>query len=196
VAQAGGGLPHSMSAMVWPWCAAPPLIRLSSMYRDVSENFEHDMGHRYPRCSQLTYTKQCYRVRNWPQYEAGLRRRGDVTPWFSEEAIAAWLAPTGGTPGAQLIYSDHAIKAALTVRLMYGLPLRQTEGFLRSISSLHESGYTRCSLVETTMSRYKTIIGGSMRSRTMPSQKTEIAFACAILNRRTHLGMPYGYCIA
>ena len=53
------------------------------------------MGHRYPKRTQLKYTKQRYRVRNWPQYEAGLRRRGDLTLWFSEEAIAAWQAPTG-----------------------------------------------------------------------------------------------------
>jgi hypothetical protein len=59
----------------------------------------------------------------------------------------------------------------------------------------HESGYTRRSLVETTMSRYKAIIGGSMRSRTMPSQKTEATLGCAILNRMTHCGMPDGYCI-
>ena len=59
-----------------------------------------------------------------------------------------------------------------------------------------ESGYTRRSLVETAMSRYKAIIGSSMRSRTMPPKKTEAALACAILNRMTHLGMPDGYCIA
>jgi signal transduction histidine kinase len=47
--------------------------------------------------------------------------------------------------------------------------------------------------VETAMSRYKAIIGGSMRSRTMPSQKTEAAIACAVLNRMTHLDMPDGY---
>ena len=60
----------------------------------------------------------------------------------------------------------------------------------------HDSGYTRRSLVETAMSRYKAIIGGSMRSRTMPSQKTEAALACTILNSMTQLGMPNGYCIA
>jgi hypothetical protein len=60
----------------------------------------------------------------------------------------------------------------------------------------HESGYTRRSLVETAMSRYKAIIGGSLRSRTMASQKMESALACAILNRMAHLGMPDGYCIA
>ncbi len=60
----------------------------------------------------------------------------------------------------------------------------------------HESGYTLRSLVETAISRYKAIIGGSMRSRTMASQKTETMLACAILNSMSHLGMPDGYCIA
>ena len=320
------------------------------------------MGQRYPKRTQQKYTKQRYRVRNWREYEAGLRKRGDLTLWFSEEAIAAWRAQTSKKPGGQLVYSDLAIEAGLTVRLVYGLALRQTEGFLRSISTLldlglripdhttlsrrskdlnvrvpvsandgplhimidstglrvhsgnipgsspprrrawrklhlvvdagtgdvltwamtthrahdaaqvrellsqidhklasvmadgaydtasvyaaieahgsgpppqilipprhdarikgsanassqrdatirainaggrrrweHASGYTRRSLVETAMSRYKAIIGGSMRSRTMPSQKTEAALACAILNRMTQPGMPDGYCIA
>ena len=319
------------------------------------------MRHRYPKRSQLKYTKQRYRVRNWSAYEAGLRKRGDLTLWFSEEAIAAWRAPTGEKPGGQPVYSDLAIEAALTVRLVYGLALRQTEGFLRSVSRLlgldlripdhttlsrrskdldiklyasakagpidilidstglrvhsgnsagappkrrawrklhimvdadtgevlastlttdrardgaqvpdllaqvdtvgcamadgaydtasvytaiethsvdpiprivipprcdaqvkggpnvvsnqrdatiraiatdgwrrwqHESGYTRRSLVETAMSRYKAIFGGSMRSRTMPTQNVEATLACAIMNRMTQLGMPDGYCIA
>ena len=46
-----------------------------------------------------------------------------------------------------------------------------------------ESGYAKRSLAETAMSRYKTIIGGSMRSGTMLSQKVEAALARAILNR-------------
>lgn len=273
-----------------------------------------------------------------------------------------WRAPTGKKPGGQLVYSDLAIEAALTVRLVYGLALRQTEGFLQSISTLldlglripdhttlsqrskslnvqvpvssndgslhimidstglrvhrgnipgssppkrrawrklhivinadsgeilasaltthrardaaqvrgllsqidhnvasvmadgayytdsvytaieaygsgppaqmlipprhdariqgsakassqrdvairaitavgrrqwvHDSGYTRRSLVETAMWRYKSIIGGSMRSRTMLSQVKETALACAILNKMTQLGMPDGCCIS
>ena len=98
------------------------------------------MGHRYPKRTQLKYTKQRYRVRNWPVYEAGLRKRGDLTLWFSEEAIAAWRAPTSEKPGGQPVYSDLAIEAGLTVRLAYGLALRQTEGFLQSISALLDLG--------------------------------------------------------
>ena len=81
-------------------------------------------------------------------------------------------------------------------------PSSQRDATIRAIDAggrrqwAHESGYTRRSLVETAMSRYKAIICGSMRSRTMPSQKTEAAIACAILNRMTHLEMPDGYCMA
>jgi len=32
---------------------------------------------RYPKRSQYKYAKSRYRVRNWPEYEASLRRRGD-----------------------------------------------------------------------------------------------------------------------
>ncbi|MDH3639160.1 MAG: transposase, partial [Gammaproteobacteria bacterium] len=67
--------------------------------------------------TELKYTKQRYRVRNWPEYEASLRKRGDLTLWFSEEAIAAWQAPTGEKPGGQPVYSDLSIEAALTIRL-------------------------------------------------------------------------------
>ena len=74
------------------------------------------MGQRYPKRTQLKYTKQRYRVRNWCEYEAGLRKRGKLTLWFSEDALAAWRAPTGEKPGGQLVYSDLAIETGLTVR--------------------------------------------------------------------------------
>ncbi len=56
--------------------------------------------------------------------------------WFSEEAIEAWHAPASGKPGGRRIYSDLAIETALTVRTVYRLGLRQTEGFFRSVSAL------------------------------------------------------------
>lgn len=94
------------------------------------------MRHRYPKRSQLKHTRKRYRVRNWPEYEAALRTRGDLTLWFSDDAIQAWEAPASCQPGGQRIYSDLAIETALTVRAVYGLALRQTEGFLKSISKL------------------------------------------------------------
>jgi hypothetical protein len=42
----------------------------------------------YPKRSQNKYAKPSYRIRNWPEYKAGLRRRGDRTVWLCR---AAWL---------------------------------------------------------------------------------------------------------
>src|SRR4051794_19430213 len=57
-------------------------------------------------------------------------------------------------------------------------------------------GYGRRSLGETTVFRYKTIIGRGLRARTLPSQKTEARIACSVLNRMTRLGMPVSQRIA
>ena len=62
-----------------------------------------------------------------------LVRRGDVTVWVSSEAIAAWTPGRSGRRGGQRRYSDLAIETALTLRLLYHLPLRQAEGFLHAL---------------------------------------------------------------
>ena len=80
--------------------------------------------------------KKKYRVENWPEYERGLRARGDVTVWFSEEAIRAWTPPPNRRLGGQRRYSNQAILTALTLRTVFHLPLRQTEGFVSSLLRL------------------------------------------------------------
>ena len=74
-----------------------------------------------------------YRVRNWREYEQGLRARGDVTVWFSEDAGSKWISRPTGAPGGPRLYSDLAIETSLTLRTVFGLPLRQTEGFVGSL---------------------------------------------------------------
>ena len=77
--------------------------------------------------------KTQYHVGNWPAYDRALVQRGDITVWVAPDAIATWEAVGVGTRGGQLQYSDLAIETALTLRLIFHLPLRQTEGFLTSI---------------------------------------------------------------
>ena len=91
---------------------------------------------KYPKRSQYKYTKSRYRIGHWPEYEAGLRRRGDLTVWLSEDAISSWREPPSGKPGGQRTYADIAIEAALTIRMIFHLPLRQTEGFLGSLAGM------------------------------------------------------------
>jgi IS5 family transposase len=80
--------------------------------------------------------KAKYRVSNWAEYDRALVQRGGITLWISEDAIASWKPAPSGKRGAQTKFSDHAIETALTLRLVFKLPLRQAEGFLRSILSL------------------------------------------------------------
>jgi hypothetical protein len=72
-------------------------------------------------------------VRNWPEYERGLRGRGNITVWFGDDALANWISKSSGSPGGPRLYSDLAIETSLTLRTVFGLPLRQTEGFVESL---------------------------------------------------------------
>ncbi len=77
--------------------------------------------------------KTKHRITNWSQYDKALVKRGDITLWVSEDAIESWAPEPSGKRGAPRKYSDLAIETALILRLVYGLPLRQAEGFLRSL---------------------------------------------------------------
>src|SRR3954447_6744958 len=87
-----------------------------------------DRRHRIP--------KQRRRITNWAEYDAALRQRGSLTVWFTEAAIAAWHAEPRTTPGGQPHYSALAITTALTLKAVFRLALRQTEGLIGSIIRL------------------------------------------------------------
>src|SRR3954462_6055990 len=87
-----------------------------------------DRRHRIP--------KQWHRVTNWAVYDADLRARGSLTVWFTTEAIEAWRAEPRIGRGGQLRYSSLAITTALTLRGVFRLALRQTEGLIGSILQL------------------------------------------------------------
>jgi hypothetical protein len=76
------------------------------------------------------FPKAKYRVKNWPEYDAALVRRCNLTVWVTKEALAAWHAPATGKRGGQPIYSDISIETGLALRLVLRQPLRQTEGAL------------------------------------------------------------------
>ena len=90
--------------------------------------------------TQRKYVQKAYRVRNWREYETGLRARGSLTVWLglTDGKLANWTSPrpTRRTPGRQPKYSNHAIETTVTLGLVFGLASRQTEGFLRSLLTL------------------------------------------------------------
>ena len=95
--------------------------------------------------------KTKYKVRNWASYDQALVQRGDLTIWLSPTALEAWTALPSMKPGGQRTYSDVAIEAALMLRLVFGLPWRQTEGLLNSVLKL--MNLSICSPDHTTLSR-------------------------------------------
>ena len=80
--------------------------------------------------------EQKHKVTNWREYDASLRQRGSLTVWFSAEAIEGWRAAPRTTRGGQPWYSPLAILTALTLRAVFRLALRQTEGLIGSIIHL------------------------------------------------------------
>jgi len=87
-----------------------------------------DCRHHIPR--------QRRKVTNWPAYDASLRQRGSLTVWFTDEAIQAWAAEPRTTRGGQPWYSELAILTALTLRAVFRLAYRQTEGLIGSLMHL------------------------------------------------------------
>jgi DDE family transposase len=80
--------------------------------------------------------KQTRKVTNWAAYNASLRQRGSLTLWFSDEAIAGWRAAPRTIRAGQPWYSPLAILTALTLKTVFRLALRQTEGLIGSIINL------------------------------------------------------------
>jgi hypothetical protein len=78
-----------------------------------------------------------YRVRNWKDYNQALIRRGSLTIWIEETTLQAWCQNMrDGLVGAPTTYSDLAIQALLTLKAVFSLPLRQTQGFAQSVLQL------------------------------------------------------------
>jgi hypothetical protein len=110
--------------------------------------------------------KTKYRVTNWSQYDKALARRGDITLWISEDAIESWTPTRSGRRGAPLKYSDLAIETALTLRLVYGLPLRQAEGFLCSLLQIMKLDLDAPD--HTTLSRRSRLLNIDLKLRASP----------------------------
>ncbi len=94
------------------------------------------MPHKFNASRHHKFEKKRYRITNWPAYNESLRQRGNVTVWLSPEVAAAWRAERGNVRGGPPVYSDLAITVCLTLGMVYKQPLRQTEGFVRSLSRL------------------------------------------------------------
>jgi len=83
--------------------------------------------------------KQTYKVRNWKDYNESLVQRGSLTLWIDEESINEWYEDSSNInkgKGCPRVYSDAAILCALTLKAVFRLPLRATEGLMKSLMFL------------------------------------------------------------
>lgn len=96
------------------------------------------MPNKYAEKKGWKIPKQKFKISNWSDYNKALRQRGDITVWLSDEAIADWYEKSrvydgSGTPK---LYSDFSIIICHEIRLVYKLPLRQSQGFIDSLFRL------------------------------------------------------------
>ena len=71
-----------------------------------------------------------YKTLNWSAYNKALKRRGSLTIWF--DADMAWAAQPTGKRGRQPVYSDAAVRTCLTMKVLFGMALRQRLGSSRA----------------------------------------------------------------
>ncbi len=87
-----------------------------------------------PQKSKEKSKKKKYTIRNWKEYNQALVDRGKILFWITEEAIRKWEEEQKtGKRGKPKQFSNTAIETALTLQQVFHLPLRATEGFLKSI---------------------------------------------------------------
>ena len=78
-------------------------------------------------------TAPAYRTGNWPACNEALKRRGSLTIWF-DAAMNGNAAPTGRR--GQRTCSDAAVQTCLSIKVLFGMALRQTTGFVESLLRL------------------------------------------------------------
>ena len=81
--------------------------------------------------SESSWGRRKYRTTNWKAYNAALKARGDLTIWL--DSRLQWLAPPSGKRGRSKTFSDAAIQFCLSIKCLFGLPLRQTLGLVQSL---------------------------------------------------------------
>jgi len=144
---------------------------------EVSPRYGLPMPFKHNASRRHRIPKQRFRVMNWPAYEAGLRRRGDLTFWVDDAALAGWQAPRRTTSGGQRLYSDLAIELVLTLRLVFHLALRQVEAFSASGLQLAVPDHSTCPAEAVTSPvASRVLLGMTARST---SCSTAPAYSCS-----------------
>lgn len=87
-----------------------------------------------PKKKHLKNSK--YKLKNWPEYNAALKKRGSFIVWIDPDCESTWYYNEVRKPGGRIKYSDMAIQMYLQIKMVYHQPLRQTQGLLSDFMSL------------------------------------------------------------
>jgi hypothetical protein len=82
----------------------------------------------------ISWAPTKYKTTNWSSYNNALKQRGSLSIWLDPEMV--WVPPPRGKRGRQQQFSDAAIQACLTLKVLFGMLLRQTTGFVESLLRL------------------------------------------------------------
>jgi transposase len=85
-----------------------------------------------------------FKVTNWSEYNNILRNRGRIDFMIAEDLSDGWYEDNADNKnrGGQRRYSDKAILMCLQIRCLFGLKLRQSQGFINWIFMLTGSRLT------------------------------------------------------
>ncbi len=95
---------------------------------------------RSPKKKPFSVSRKCskFKVTNWSEYNNILRNRGRIDFMIAEDLSDGWYEDNGShrKRGGQRRYSDKAIFICLQIRYLFGLKLRQSQGFINWIFML------------------------------------------------------------
>lgn len=89
-----------------------------------------------PHRQRSSKKKERYKVTNWPEYNRSLKLRGSLRVWIPYKVLENWYYEGEQKQGSPLAYSERCIETCLTIKTLFGLGYRQTEGFIESIFSM------------------------------------------------------------
>ncbi len=80
------------------------------------------------------------RAREWSKYNRSLVKQGSIIFWIQQGSLKGWRTDPVGGMGRPLVYSRHAILAAMIVRCVFGVAFRQLQGLFEDLLPLIAKG--------------------------------------------------------
>lgn len=104
------------------------------------------MPYKYNDKKRHHFKKRPYRLTNHSDYNQSLKNRGRIDVWLSDDILDDWQNEGrlyDGT-GSTVKYPDSTIEACHYLRMVFKLPLRQTQGFIENLLDILGREHLQC----------------------------------------------------